>query len=175
MKTSIAIVSILILASCQKLTKQNACNQVNPEDLKIMHHIIERSQPDTVKKYINYFINKLELPSTAIGIPDGEYYGETPYDDYEYKHVIRIIIENNKFTEVEYDEIKIGNQSKRYDVDYCKKMKNNIEGSSPDISYASYEKQLLDKQNLNEIDAVSGATYSLYRFKLAVIYAITDK
>ena len=33
---------------------------------------------------------------------------------------------------------------------------------------------MLLKQNFNEIDAVSGASYSLYRFKLAILYAMLN-
>ncbi|MFC2137947.1 hypothetical protein ACFLTE_07220 [Bacteroidota bacterium] len=175
MRLLFPIIIFCLFTSCQYFVKQNSCNQVTPEDLKVMHHIIERSNPDTVEKYINYYINKLDLPVSALDIPDGEYYGETPYDDYRYKHVLRLKIEDEKFIEVEYDEIKLDRQSKKYDMDYCKKMNINFEGSAPNISYAKYENQLLEKQNLNDLDAVTGATYSLYRFKLAAIYALNDK
>ena len=175
MKIFIPIFIVCIFSSCQYLGKRKSCYNATPEDLRVMHHIIERSNPDTVKKYTNYFIKKLELPVSAEDIPDGEYYGETPYDDYQYKHVVRLKIENGKFTEVEYDEIKMDRQSKKYDVDYCKKMNTNFKGSAPNISYSNYEKQLLENQNLNDLDAVTGATYSLYRFKLAVIYALKEE
>jgi len=34
------------------------------------------------------------------------------------------------------------------------------------------EKQLVEKQDVLQIDAVSGATYTLYRFRYAVIVAL---
>lgn len=33
---------------------------------------------------------------------------------------------------------------------------------------------MMAKQNFIQIDAVSGAIYSLYRFKLAILYAILN-
>ena len=47
-------------------------------------------------------------------------------------------------------------------------------GTTPAIAYPKYESGMLDKQNFNEIDAVSGASYSLYRFKLAILYAMLN-
>ena len=45
-------------------------------------------------------------------------------------------------------------------------------GTSPSIAYPEMEKQLLEKQKAWEVDATTGATYSLYRFRYAVTLAI---
>ena len=45
-------------------------------------------------------------------------------------------------------------------------------GTSPAIAYPDMEKQLVEKQEMWEVDATSGATYSLYRFRYAVTLAI---
>ena len=47
-------------------------------------------------------------------------------------------------------------------------------GTTPAIAYPSYEKQMLEKEDFNKIDAVSGASYSDYRFRLAILYAILN-
>jgi len=47
-------------------------------------------------------------------------------------------------------------------------------GTTPAIAYPSYENQMLGKQDLNQVDAISGASYSNYRFKLAILYAILN-
>ncbi|MDZ7776871.1 MAG: FMN-binding protein [Bacteroidales bacterium] len=51
-------------------------------------------------------------------------------------------------------------------------MNANVYGSAPALAYDKYEKRLLDKQRFSDIDAVSGATYSLQRLKYAVWLAI---
>jgi major membrane immunogen (membrane-anchored lipoprotein) len=48
----------------------------------------------------------------------------------------------------------------------------SVTGTSPQIAYPRYEKQLLETQNLLEVDAVSGATYSLYRLRYAITIAL---
>lgn len=45
-------------------------------------------------------------------------------------------------------------------------------GTTPKIAYPILEKQLIEKQDVLKIDAVTGATYSLYRFRYAVIIAL---
>ena len=48
----------------------------------------------------------------------------------------------------------------------------SVTGTSPAIAYPEMEKQLLEKQEMWEVDATSGATYSLYRFRYAVTLAL---
>ncbi len=50
----------------------------------------------------------------------------------------------------------------------------SVSGTTPAIAYPIYEKALLQTQNAEAIDAVSGASYSLYRLKLAIAYAILN-
>jgi len=48
----------------------------------------------------------------------------------------------------------------------------SVSGTNPAIAYPNMERQLINKQNLEKLDAVSGATYSLYRFRYAGIMAL---
>ena len=43
-----------------------------------------------------------------------------------------------------------------------------ITGTTPAIAYPVMEKQMLEEQDMMSVDAVSGATYSLYRFRYAL-------
>jgi major membrane immunogen (membrane-anchored lipoprotein) len=48
----------------------------------------------------------------------------------------------------------------------------SITGTTPAQAYPQMKQQLLERQNSIEVDAVSGATYSLYRFRYALAVAL---
>lgn len=137
-----------------------------------LHWIVERSHIDTVALKIDKACEQYNFATTTLKIEDGKYQGETPLDDYKYKHVISFEVKNGKIISLDYDEINKDGQGKQHDKVYCKKM--DVAGTNPSIAYPIYEKAMLDKQNLNSIDAVSGASYSLYRFKLAFWNALKN-
>lgn len=45
-------------------------------------------------------------------------------------------------------------------------------GTTPAIAYPILEERLLDNQDILKVDAVSGASYSLRRFRYAVVIAL---
>ena len=112
------------------------------------------------------------LPASELNLPDGTYHGETPADDFNYRHVIQFEVKNGKVCQLDYDEVHQDGHAKEADENYGRKM--SVSGTTPAIAYPIYENALVEKQNLEELDAVSGASYSLYRFKLAVAYAIVN-
>ncbi len=126
--------------------------------------IIERSRMDTVDKFQRYFIDKYQLPVNARGKADGYYAAYSVPDDFGYVHGITIEVRNGRVVNVNYDERKNGH-SKTADSAYCADMNAHVAGSAPKLTYPRYEQQLIDKQNLLKMDAISGATYSLYRFR----------
>ena len=136
------------------------------------HWTIERSPIAVVDSVWNIYLHSGYYPTTGNNCEDGTYAGSSPYDDFDFKHVARITIEKGKIVDVAYDEIRKNGKGKENDKKYCQKM--SVTGTSPEIAYPIYRKQLLEKQNLDEIDAVSGATYSLYRFRMAVGEALRD-
>ena len=115
---------------------------------------------------INHF------PSLVSGLKDGEYKGATPADDYGYRHEVIFKMKNGKMISVDYDEIHADGHSKQSDIEYGERMIKS--GTTPAIAYPNYEKQMLEKQDINKIDAISGASYSDYRFRLAILYAILN-
>jgi len=48
----------------------------------------------------------------------------------------------------------------------------SVTGTTPAIAYPIMEEALLSTQNMMEVDAVSGASYSLHRFRFAVTLAL---
>jgi major membrane immunogen (membrane-anchored lipoprotein) len=103
-------------------------------------------------------------------IPDGTYSAAAPADAFDYQHVVTISLKNEKITSVDYNKIKHSGKGKQEDTAYCKEMRSA--GTTPAIAYPIMEKQLLEKQNIMEVDEVSGATYSLYRMRYALTMAL---
>jgi major membrane immunogen (membrane-anchored lipoprotein) len=140
--------------------------------LEKMHWIIERSDMNKVRQVYKEMCDENQLSSMVSKLKDGSYKGTTPADDYGYRHEVVFEMKNGKVISVDYNEIHKDGHSKRHDEDYAKSMIKS--GTTPAIAYPSYENQLLSKQDFNKVDAVSGASYSLYRFKLAILYAILN-
>ncbi len=167
------ILFAIIMSGCSDTTK-NTGELPSADDFKILHLDIERSKTDTAEARMQAFYKNFHLPATAEDLPDGHYSAESPYDDYQYRHLIHFDVENGHFANIEYDEVKINGLSKTSDEEYCRKMNEHVPGSAPDITYNKYEKQLGQKQNLLELDAISGATYSMYRLQLVAGRAIAE-
>jgi len=138
--------------------------------LKTLHFIIETQPIASVETIFNQTIEAYGLPLDPKGCADGVYIGETPQDAFDYRHVVRLEIKDGVIVNVDYDEIKNDGHGKKNNEEYNKEMSKS--GTNPAIAYPQYEKQLLEKQNILEVDAISGATYSLYRFRLATTVAL---
>ncbi len=166
---------ILILLSL--FCYANFSNAENPDPAKAailekIHWIIERSDMNKVRKGFQAICAENEFSSLVSGLKDGKYKGATPADDYGYRHEIMFEIKKGKMISVDYDEINAAGHAKQSDEEYGKRMITS--GTTPAIAYPKYENQMLEKQDFNKIDAVSGASYSNYRFRLAILYAILN-
>jgi major membrane immunogen (membrane-anchored lipoprotein) len=95
---------------------------------------------------------------------------QVAYDAYDYKHVVKIKVENGKFVAVDYNEVKYDGHGKQEDEEYCEEM--SVMGTTPAIAYPDMEEMLLTNQDITQVDGVSGATYSRYRFRYAVTIAL---
>ncbi len=167
--TSLLLTLLIFGNSCLTVSAQETKQPNIKNSFTEMHWIIERSPTDTVSKKFAEYLQKEKINSD-FDIPDGEYYGESPYDDFNYKHVIKFTVKNEKVVKADYDEIHTDGHGKQNNTAYCRDM--SVVGTTPFIAYPLYEKQLVDKQDFMDVDCVTGATYSLYRFRLAIIDAV---
>lgn len=175
-KVLIGLVLFLLLTQCStSFNHYEDLKSFKPDDkyftssLKNLHFITEVSSIDKVDTTFKQIINGYNLPIDAKGCSDGTYTGESPYDAFNYQHVVKITIKDEKIVDVDYDEIHLDGHGKQSNVKYNEDM--SVTGTSPSIAYPKYENQLMEKQNIMEMDAVSGATYSLYRFRQATMVA----
>lgn len=172
------IFAAFVFSSCSNSQDSlDAIRQFKKDDhyfkagLVSLHFIIETSPTGKVDTVFNSYLKEFNLPVTAEGCKDGIYAGESPYDAYDYKHAAKVKIENEKVISIDYNEIyKYDEHGKEEDSVYCEEMSPS--GTTPAIAYPDMEKQLLRKQDITKVDAISGATYSLYRFRYAVIVAL---
>lgn len=121
-------------------------------------------------KGFSQLFERYNLPTATADIKDGTYTGESPYDAFDYKHVVRLVVKEGKITDVNYNEVHKDGSDKKSDKKYNEEM--SVTGISPAIAYPNMEKQLLEKHDMLQVDATSGATYSLYRFRYAVTLAL---
>jgi major membrane immunogen (membrane-anchored lipoprotein) len=140
--------------------------------LEKTHWMIERSDINKVKTEFQEICNENHFSSIVKGLKDGTYKGATPADDYGYIHEVIFEIQNGKMVSLDYDEINSDGHAKQSNKEYCEQMLQS--GTTPAIAYPKYETEMIVKQDFNLVDAVSGASYSLYRFKLAILYAILN-
>ena len=148
----------------------NTITKVSNADWENLHLMIERSPVDTVKEKFALFVKNNALETKAINSKNGKYFGLTPADDFGYLHLVYLEINEGKIINIHYDELKPNDKNKRTDTEYNREMLKS--GTSPAIAYPIYEQQLIKSQDYMKVDAVTGATYSLYRFRIAVAKAL---
>lgn len=108
------------------------------------------------------------LPAGSEGgqgnLNDGTYDAEGDPDERGWKGYISVTVAGGEITEVDYDEIDKDGKKKSEDDEYAKNMKN-ASGVAPEEAFKQLEDSLLETQNVEEVEMVSGATDSSNRFK----------
>ena len=168
MKNYLVLLVILIFSLSVQAQMQNSKLAV----LEKLHWLIERSDVPTVRQKFQEICAENHFPTGVSRLKDGIYKGASPADDYGYRHEVTFEMKGGKMISVAYNEIHRDGHGKLHNAEYCKSMLES--GTTPNIAYPSYEKQMLTKQDFSKIDAVSGASYSDYRFRLAILYAILN-
>lgn len=162
MKKVFIIIIILIVSACAKKTS-------SPIDEKksyfeSVHSSVESGTTGSVAKAI---IDG-KFKTNVLNLKDGDYEGVTPEDDFKYVHRIKFSVKNGKIINVDYNEVHGDNKDgKKENKAYWSSM--NVDLSK---AYKHYENQLIEKQDTKNLDSFTGATYSLYRFKIAFAYAL---
>ncbi len=176
-KLFVPIIFILLVISCNAPNDSlDLIKEFQPENkyfkagLVNLHFIIETSEIDEVNTTFNQMIKNQKFPVDAKACKDGIYKGESPYDAFDYKHVVILEIVDEKIITVDYNEVNKKGKGKKEDDKYNEEM--SVTGTTPAEAYPEYEKQLIKEQNMLEVDAISGASYSLYRFRYAVTVAL---
>ena len=169
--------ALILISSCNRHEDSlDSIKDFYPEDkyfkssLVSLHFVMETSPISEVDTLFAQLIKLYDLPISPVGLKDGTFTGTSPYDAFDYRHEVTLKIEDGKIVEIDYNEINKKGVGKQEDEEYCEEM--SVTGTSPAIAYPIYEDEMLRTQNILDVDAVSGASYSLYRFRYAVTIAL---
>lgn len=110
--------------------------------------------------------------SSDSSLKDGTYRAEMSAESHGYKDYVEITVLNGKIDTVVYDAQTSDGQRKSQDEDYKKPMMEEIKAGLPETYPADYMKKLaeslVEKQDINGVDDVAGATTSSDDFKTLV-------
>ena len=113
-----------------------------------------------------------ETPKTGnIDYEDGNYQAELEEDDWQPR--VELVVEGGKITEVDYDEFDEEDNPKSKDDEYNQQWESAAGISAPE-AYSQLEEELIDKQDVEAVDVVSGATDATKDFKEVVAKAIEE-
>ena len=128
-------------------------------------------EPDRADTVFAELADQYGLPLTPAGCADGVYVGESPPDARDFRHRIRLEIRHGRIVAADYDEVHADGWGKQGDADYNDRLRAS--GANPAAAYPAYERALVAGQDLRDVDAVSGATWSRNRFRHAAVLALT--
>ena len=96
---------------------------------------------------------------------DGTYSAiEEKFDDHGWKSMTTVVVEGGRIVKSFFDEINEDGLLKSFDPEYNPNMRD-VSGTFPMEAYQILEKDLIAKQGVEGVDAVSGATSSSEGFK----------
>ncbi len=101
---------------------------------------------------------------SAASLQDGTYSLEEKNDNNGYHAVFSITAKDGAITDSQFDYVDADGNSKKDDEEYNTSMKEKS-GISPEEFIPKFNEELLDKQNPENIDVVTGATHSFHAFQ----------
>ena len=124
-----------------------------------------------LKKFVSLSLIAILVLALVVGctsdeakFEDGTYTAESQPDERGWKGVIEIVVEGGEIVSVDYDELDEEGNRKSEDDEYAEAMKG-ASGVSPAEAYEQLETALVNRQDPDEIDLVTGATSSSEQFK----------
>jgi major membrane immunogen (membrane-anchored lipoprotein) len=106
--------------------------------------------------------------------PDGYYTAEAAsFDSHGWKEFVSLCLINNRIVTVEYNAKNSSGFIKSWDPEYMRHM-NAVDGTYPNEYVRAYTTALLEKQDPDRVDLVSGATESYHSFKILAREALAQ-
>lgn len=101
-----------------------------------------------------------------IGMKDGFYSAEiADFDEHGWKEYITIYVSNNKIVTVDYNAKNASGFVKSWDMEYMSVM-NATDGTYPNKYAREYAEGLVNRQDPDRVDALTGASHSYSTFQL---------
>ena len=103
--------------------------------------------------------------SLSSNLKDGVYRAEYKnFDKYGWRQFLDLEVKNGVIISVDFDYVNRDGNLKSQDASYNKRMKDKS-GISPNEFKVMFEKELLEKQAVEKLDGVAGATHSFQNFR----------
>ena len=106
-------------------------------------------------------------------LKDGYYIAEMSEYDFGWKEFVSLCISNGQLVSVEYNAKNSSGFIKSWDMNYMRNMET-VTGAYPNMYTRTYAAEFLEKQNVEEIDAISGASSSWGKFKKLALAALNQ-
>jgi len=117
--------------------------------------------------------NNMDNETSMKKYKDGEYEAELDPDERGWRSVVKIEVENNEITNVDYDEFDENDKKKSEDEEYNKTWKSASDIDATE-AYPQLEEELIKTQDVDQIETITGATGSTENFKEVVSKALED-
>lgn len=108
-----------------------------------------------------------------VDLEDGDYMAEADYDERGWKPFVEMTVADGTITSVNFDYITEDGALKSEDEEYNAAMKDQA-GTNPSEYMPALEDSLLETQDVEMVDTVTGATSSTENFK-ALVKGIMDE
>ena len=121
---------------------------------------------DSFKEMVKKALAAGPVAADASGaLKDGTYTAEgDAFDDHGWKPIITIEVKDGKIAAVDYNEINEEGTLKETDEAYNKNMKAKV-NIGPAEAFPQLEQALIEKQDVDAVDVVTGATHGSESFK----------
>jgi major membrane immunogen (membrane-anchored lipoprotein) len=171
-------VLVSVLTSCtQKQVLEN--NTQRYKDYKKLEDTLTQTKSfpgQKLQERYDQFLKDYGWTGDITKLPDGVYKAYSTPDAYGYIHYVRFEIKSGRMVDIFYDEFIPGAAiGKREDAEYSETMSRLTKSTSAE-AYPLFEKQMLEVQDplKYDVDTVSGATLSSWRFRIVVLKAISE-
>jgi len=110
-------------------------------------------------------------PQQEAKYKDGEYEAELEPDERGWKPVVEVTVEGGKITEVAFDEVNEEGVKKSENEEYLERWGTAVNIDASKV-YPQYQDELIEKQDVEEVEVITGATSTHEKFQEVVKKAL---
>ncbi|MBH1941847.1 FMN-binding protein [Mobilitalea sibirica] len=156
-------------------TTENTQNNPKEDEVEAENNVMEEASDDDSKVVENTSENDGDI---NIAYKDGTYEYETVADAEGFKTKGTVTIENGKIAKVDWTIFDTYRDDRPFDETYEEVYEGNdlyMQQSRDDWNGSrGYAEKLIETQDLEEVDAVSGATWTNRKFKTVMSYILFE-
>jgi len=184
---SIILISSLLWFSCKSNAKSADTSQLlgDYKELESSLSLIRSFPSNTFTASFEEFQDNYDWDYNLSNIPDGVYETYSTPDRYNYVHYLKMEIKDHQFENIYYNEYLFndiyneqfsngGEEGKRGDESYYQQMVSYGNDAKLWDGYAAMEEDLLESQDPQDIDGITGASLAVNRFRILIMKALYE-